>query len=84
MHLVNSLASILISILLSLVIIALLNKLIPKRIAMAIMLLVLFFWMIHPTLRQKILSIAMPVAGAILPLLLVILGIRIMIRGKIK
>ena len=83
MYVVNSLVSILISIFLSLVFIVLLNKVIPRGIAVAIMLALLLF-VVHPMLRQRIFFIAMPITGAMLPLLLIIVGILIMIRGKIR
>ena len=84
MSFVNSLVSILISIFLSLLFLVLLNKVIPRGVAVALMLLMLLFWVIHPALRQEILCIAMPITGAILPLLLIVLGLLIMIRGKVR
>ena len=84
MYVLNSLVSILISIFLSLVFIVSLNKIIPRKIAVAIMLVLFLFWVIHPMLRQEILSVVVPITGAILLLLLIILGLRIMIRGKIR
>lgn len=84
MYVLNSLVSILISIFLSLVFLVCLTKVIPRGIAVALMLAMLLFWVIHPMLRQEILSIAMPITGAILPLLLIIVGLLIMIRGKVR
>ena len=79
----DSIISVLLSVFLSLALLVLMTKVIPRGVTICLVVLWLFC-MVHPRLRQQILSIALPPMGAILPLLLIILGLRIMIRGKVR
>lgn len=83
MHM-DSVVSVLISAFLALAFLALVVRIISKRVAAVLMLVWLFFCVIHPVLRQQILSVVSPLVGVILPLLLMLLGLRIIIRGKVR
>ena len=65
-----------------LALLALAIKILSRAIVGGLVLLIIFFYVINPRLREHILSISFPLIGAILPLLLVILGLRMIIRGK--
>ncbi len=83
MHM-DSVVSVLISAFISLAFLALVVRIISKRVAAALTVVWLLFCVIHPVLRQQILSIVSPLMGVILPLLLMLLGLRIIIRGKVR
>ena len=63
---------------------ALAIRIISKKVAMALLLMALFFWLIHPRLRDELFRISLPIISVMLPLLLMLLGLRMIIRGRIR
>ena len=80
----DSVVSFLVSALVSLALLALVVRIVSRRVAAALMLAWLFFFVIHPVLRQQIMSVVTPPTGIVLSLLLTLLGLRIILRGKIR
>ena len=83
MHL-DSVVSVLVFAFISLAALALVVKIVSKRVAAALVLVWIFFCGIHPILREQMLSIVAPLIGAILPLLLILLALRVIIRVKMR
>jgi len=80
----DSVVAVLISVLMGLATLALITRIISKRGVAILGLLWLFFCVIHPRLRERILSTVAPLIGAVLPLILILLALRIIIRGKVR
>lgn len=78
----DSIVSTLMFILMILAFLALAVRVITKKVAAALALAWLFFYGIHPGLREGILTVFFPLLKILVPLLLMLLGLGIIIRGK--
>ena len=83
MMFLDSIVSVLVSALIILAFLALLTKVIPKGVAIFLVLLWLFV-IIHPRLRAQVLSVIAALIVGLLPLLVILLGLRILISGKMR
>jgi hypothetical protein len=61
---------------------ALAIRIFSRRIVIAVISVVLFFWVIHPQLRNELLAAFSPLVSVITPLLLILLGLQIMRRTR--
>ncbi len=78
----NSIVSALMFILIILAFLALAIKVITKKVAAVLVLAWLFFYGIHPGLREGISAIFYPLLKTVAPLLLILLGLGMIIRRK--
>ena len=83
MHL-DSVISVLALTFMGLAILTLIIRIISKRVTVVLALIWLFFYVVDPRLREQVLSTANPVIRGIAPLLLMLLALRMIIRGKLR
>lgn len=59
-------------------------KILSRKVVAALIFIPLFFWLIHPRLRDELFRISLPIISVLLLLLAMLLGLRMIIRGRIR